>query len=216
VSRRARVPAALFALALAAASFPQRAAAQDGAGVFGVAAGVGYASAAPRAASSKASLSGGAVRGQLSYGITDSLRVAATGQIAWYESRRPIVSAEFTDETGATFTGTAYGDAFTRTRLQELGLGLIYTLDVLRVVPFLGAGAGSLRAVEEVSGRTRVDYDAVLWFEVGADLAISRHFSAGASAAFDVLLARHTEFTAQTTFLLRATVLLGPAKVGRE
>lgn len=216
MSRPAPIPAALVALALAAAPGAGAASGTDGAGVLGLEVGAGYSSATPRSASSKAALNGGAVRAIASFGVTDSLGILAAAQIAWYEPRQPIVAAEYTDENGEIVESTAYGDPFTRTRLQQLGLGLAYTLDVLWVVPFLRAGVASLRAVEEVRGAARVDYDAVLWLEVGADLAVARRFRVGASALFDVPLAGHTGFTAATGILLRAALLLGPAKVGAE
>jgi hypothetical protein len=214
VKARRAVP--LVACACAAAILPLGAAATEIEGPFGVEVGGGYANTAPRTAAYPNSLNGGAARARLSYDLTDALGVAAVAQISWFESRRPLVEIEYEDETGALVTGVAYGDAITRTRLQELGLGLIYALDVLRVVPFLSAGVSSLREVERAGSREVTGYDVVLWMEVGADLAVTERFRVGASAIFDLFLTERTELSGQTTFLVRAGVALGPAKAGRR
>ena len=85
---------------------------------------------------------------------------------------------------------------------------------MLRVVPFLAAGAASMRVVEETAGVERVDHDVVLRFEVGADFAAHERFWIGASAVFDFFLTQRSDFTAQTALLFRAAVVLGPAKLG--
>jgi hypothetical protein len=215
VIRRAKSSAvALAALLAAAALAPGNAGASEWEGVLGLEAGGGYSTASPRSASSPSALNGGAVRARLYYGLTDALGVAVTGQIAWLQDRRPVASIQYEDETGAMLSALGYGDVITRTRLQDLGGSLIYTLDVLRVVPFLAAGVASMRVVEEVAGAERVDHDVVLRFEIGADFAAHERFRIGASAVFDLFLTRHSDFTAQTAFLIRAAVVLGPAKLG--
>jgi hypothetical protein len=213
VTRRKRLGAELFAAAVATAALvPDRAVASEWEGVFGLEAGGGYAIAAPRTAAEPSALNGGALRARLFYGLTDALGVAVTGQIAWFEARRPVASIGSLDETGQVVSGLGYGDEITRTRLQDLGGSLIYTLDVLRVVPFLSAGVASMRTVEEDSAAVRVEHDLVLRFEVGADVAALDWFWIGASAVFDTFLTQRADFTAQTTFLVRASVVLGPAK----
>jgi hypothetical protein len=201
MTRRKRLGAALFAAAVATTALvPARAVASEWEGVFGLEAGGGYTVASPRTAAEPSALNGGAFRARLYYGLTDALGVAVTGQIAWFEARRPIVS------------GSGYGAEITRTRLQDLGGSFIYTLDVLRVVPFLSAGVASMRTVEEDSAAVRVEHDVVLRFEVGADVATLDWFWIGASAVFDTFLTQHADFTAQTTFLIRAAIVLGPGK----
>ena len=216
MTRRATPCALLAALLAAAALAPESIAASEWEGVFGLEAGGGYSLASLRSAASPGALNGGAVRARLFYGLTDALGVAATGQIAWFESRRPIATLEYEDETGAMATALGYGDEVTRTRLQDLGASFIYTLDVLRVVPFLAAGVASMRAVEEAAGVERVDHDVVLRFEIGADIAALEHFWIGASVVFDVFLTQRAEFTGQTAFLIRAAVVFGPAKLGHR
>jgi outer membrane protein W len=211
---RGRIHAAAAIAFACAALVCARAEASGFEGDLAVELGAGYANASLTSAASPSAPSGGALRGRISYGITDSLGVEATAQLAWYESRRPLLETEYTDDAGALVSGYAYGDEFARTRLQELGLGLVYALDVLRVVPYLGAGVSSLRAVEDVGGETDVDYDAALTFEVGADVALNEHVLVGAAAVFDVYLAQHTEFTGQTAILVRAAFAFSPGKVG--
>jgi hypothetical protein len=215
-ARRSAAAAWLVAAGATALLAPSRAAATDLDGLVGVEIGGGYANAAPKSASNPSALLGGAVRARISYGLTDAVGLVATGQIAWLQPRRPIVEVEYEDESGALVTGAAYGAEITRTRLQSLGLGIVYALDVLRVIPFLSAGIASVRAVEAADGEERVDYDAALWFEAGADWAIDDRFRIGASAIYDVLLAGHAELTADVELILRASVSFGPAKVGRR
>jgi hypothetical protein len=206
----------LAALGAAASLVPGGAVASEWEGVLGLEVGGGYGVASPRTNSAPSSLSGGAARARLFYGLTDALGVAITGQIAWYEARRPAVLIERQDETGALVSGMGYGDAITRTRLQDLGGSFIYTLDVLRVVPFLAAGVASMRTVEETAAVERVEHDVVLRFEIGADVATLDWFWIGASVVFDTFLTQRADFTAQTAFLIRAAVVIGPSEAKRR
>jgi hypothetical protein len=216
VSRRVAI--ALAAAAVAALAAPSVARAEEAAweGAIGLEAGGGYAIAAPRTAAAPSSLSGGAFRARIWYGLTDALGVAVTGQISWFQGRRPLSEIQYEDETGALVSGLGYGAAITQTRLQDLGGSLIYALDVLRVVPFLAAGVASLRAVETGAAGERIEHDVVLRFEIGVDVAALARFRIGASATFDTFLTQRADFTAQTAFLIRAAVVLGPAVLGRR
>ena len=210
-------PCAVLVAALAAAALaPESIAASEWEGVFGLEAGGGYTVASLRSAASPGSLNGGAVRARLFYGLTDWLGVAATGQIAWFEDRRPLATINYEDETGALMSALGYGGEITRTRLQDLGASFIYALDVLRVVPFLAAGVASMRAVEEAAGVERVEHDVVLRFEVGADIAAMERFWIGASVVFDIFLTQRAEISGQTAILIRAAVVLGPSKLGHR
>jgi len=212
---RATLGAALLAAAAATSVLvPDRAAAADWEGVFGLEVGGGYAVASPRTAATPSALNGGALRARLFYGFTDALGVAITGQMAWFEARRPVASIEYEDETGDLVTGMGYGDKVARTRLQDLGGSLVYTLDVLRVIPFLAAGVASMRTVEEAAAVERVEHDVVLRFEIGVDIAALDWFWIGASAVFDTFLTQRADFTAQTTILIRAAVVFGPDESG--
>jgi hypothetical protein len=212
VRRRCRT---VLAAALAVAALaPAGAAASEWEGLFGLEVGGGYAAASLRTAASPSVLSGGAVRARLSYGLTDALGVAATGQMAWYQSRRPIASIEYEDETGALVSALGYGAEVTDTELRDIGVSLVYALDVMRVVPFLGAGVASMQVLERSAGVLRVDHDVVLRFEIGADIAALPRFRIGASAVFDIFLTQRSELSAQTVILLRAAFVLGPAKLG--
>lgn len=191
----ARIRAALVAAAFAVAALvPDRAAASEWEGLLGVEVGGGYSIASPRAAAVPSSLNGGALRARLTYGLTDAFGLAITGQIAWFEHRRPV-------------SALGYGDEIARTRLQDLGGSIVYAVDVLRVVPFLAAGIASMRAVEECAGEERVEHDVVLRFEIGADFLALDWFKIGASAVFDMFLTQRADFTAQTTILIRAAVV---------
>jgi len=205
---------ALLALSCALLAFQRPAAAADFVGDCGIELGAGYANAALTSAASPSAPNGGAVRARISYGITDAFGVAAAAQISWLESRRPIVATEYEDDTGALVSGFAFGGEIARTRLQELGLGVVYALDILRVVPFVSAGVSSLRTVEEVDSAKTVDYDAVLWLEVGADLSLTEHILIGASAVFDLFLSDRTAFSGQTVLLVRAGFTFDLGKVG--
>jgi hypothetical protein len=204
----ARICAALVAAVFAVAALvPDRAAASDWEGLLGVEVGGGYSIASPSAAAVPSALNGGAFRARLTYGLTDAFGLAITGQLAWFEDRRPVSAFEYEDETGALVSSLGYGDAITRTRLQDLGGSIIYAVDVLRVVPFLAGGLASMRAVEECAGEERVEHDVVLRFEIGADVLALDWFKIGASVVFDMFLTQRADFTSQTTILIRAAVI---------
>ncbi|MCK9463535.1 MAG: outer membrane beta-barrel protein [Proteobacteria bacterium] len=203
-----RIRAALVAAAFAVVALvPEHAGASEWQGLFGVEVGGGYSIASPSKAAVPSSLNGGALRARLTYGLTDAFGLAITGQLAWFEHRRPVSALEYEDETGALVSALGYGDEIARTRLQDLGGSIIYAVDVLRVVPFLAAGIASMRAVEECAGEERVEHDVVLRFEIGADFLALDWFRIGASAVFDMFLTQRADFTAQTTILIRAAVV---------
>jgi hypothetical protein len=159
-----RAPALALACALAAAP----AAADEKEWVLAVHGGASLLHVAdPDRSNGDRSAWGGGGGLDVSYGVTDALALRATG----------------------TFTGQAIGaelDDMGRTVAPEgaaltwfAGLGLTYTIDILRVVPYLEFAVGALgRRVPTLTGDPWT-YDAAVQIGLGLDYLINRRVAVG-------------------------------------
>ncbi len=138
---------------------------------------------------------GGAV--QLAYGLTDSLALQLTGVATGHPYAGPVTvdGRLLGGSTLATFAATA---------------GIVYSLDVVRIVPFFeaGIGLGGAQVVGDAgTGSALVTFAATLG--LGADYLVTRRWAVGLAVRYYAFLTDITRVPLYLTVGPRVTVRWG-------
>ena len=115
-------------------------------------------------------LYGGGGSLDLAYGLTDALALRVTGAF----------TAHHIDKIGDAPAGTFLA--------YQAGVGLTYTLDILRLVPFFDVAIGLLGSVRPRGGGNEVNNQFGIQLGVGVDYLVTRRFSVGAVVRYHAYL----------------------------
>ncbi|MFO8074336.1 MAG: hypothetical protein R6V85_20935 [Polyangia bacterium] len=201
IARRVPVAPALSLLALVSLATPARALE----GELRLAAEGRYSQLLRRSASDPSLAHGGGPGIQLLYGLSDAWMVSAAGSLGWFAPWVPRIPTEIVNEEGERVPVLARGDRHDGILAAEMVLSVLYALDVMRVLPYFGAGVISARLGERRAGERFVDWEVGLRFEVGLDYDALEHISIGAAARFDTYFTTRSAYIGKNTFLARIT-----------
>ena len=107
---------------------------------------------------------GGSLRGRFRYGLTDAFAIAAI--IGWAGHAAP-----------------SNNDTHVMRNVFTVAVGVVYALDVMRVVPYAGVHVGAAFSSQEV-------HEAAFLVDIagGVDLSVTQSFSVGLEVAYQLLV----------------------------
>ena len=182
----------------------------------GVGAGGGFYQLQRRQISDPAAAYGGGTSLRLSYGLNDTFGVAAEIGAAWFGSYTPIVPIDATDEDGNPITTYLRGEPIDSLAVYDLALSLVYAIDVTRAVPYLAVGSISTRVSETRGDADVVDYEVGLRAEIGADITLVEHLTAGVAARLDTYFTDNSAYSGAVSIFLRLSFVWDLAELGHN
>ena len=161
------------------------------------------------------------------YGFTDSLGISVEVGRTWYQSysvESPKAGDQTDTDEGDGKEVSEEGDdeneeekteivSKRRPETTSLGLSIVYTLDVMRAMPFLSVGMAYVRIEEGMNEGQRVDYELGLRFCIGVEYMMSDRFALGVLGGYDRYITDTYEYGGRMAVVARISFVLGPAQV---
>ncbi|MCP4600551.1 MAG: outer membrane beta-barrel protein [Proteobacteria bacterium] len=193
---------------------------------FGIGVGGGYSATGRQGDDPPETVHGGTFGVHLTYGINDSWRISAEGNLDWHVpyviyvlDEVPVETDPGTDpgadqgidEEVEERTEVAYvkGPSVNRSISSSIALSVVYIVDVTHVVPFIGLGVTGIR-VDELLGETSLtNYELGIRLSVGVDYMLNNYIGLGAVLHSDYLVHGHSYFNTRLEIVARVTFFFG-------
>ncbi len=150
--------------------------------------------------------------------LSDTFGLALEGTATWYQGFAPApvpVPEDAEKEEGEEAAPPVDpGPSTTGITCRDLGLILVYAVDVWALVPQLAAGVVVARTNETRGDMSLIAWDLALRFEIGADYRLARRFATGLWATFDTTLTGASPWADRMSVALRFTIPLGGGNLG--
>jgi hypothetical protein len=176
-------------------------------GLLGTGIDAGYAMLLTRDVSSPGAVQGGMTRLRVFYGLTDWLAVEASGTVAFYAGYVPGIEVETTDSSGQTVVELQALPEVTHLRGDNLQVGLIYTFDIMRLLPYGAVGIGSNRMSWLAGANPFRAYDVTLRVALGLEWMATSFFWPGIAVETAIPLTDDAPFGSSTNLFFRATYI---------
>ena len=217
-----RVPVVVLALAGVLLPAP-RARAFEGGEVW-VSASGGWSRLSPIGGWDRPAVDGGGGGVRVMFVLSDTFGLALEGTATWYQGFAPAPIPAPKGEEAAADEGEEAappvdpGPSTTGITCRDLGLTLVYAIDVFALVPQIALGLAVARLSETRGDSSPVAWDLALRFDAGLDYRLARRLALGLWATFDTTIAGASPWAGRTAVTLRLTIPFGPgtAAAARE
>ncbi|HUT77722.1 MAG TPA: hypothetical protein VM285_08560 [Polyangia bacterium] len=215
-SRAIRAPVRALVLA-GVLLLPAAAFAFEGGEVW-VSASGGWSRLAPLGGGDRPGVDGGGGGVRVLFVLSDTFGLALEGTATWYQGFAPaaVLAPEGDDEKAAPPADP--GPSTTGITCRDLGLTLVYAIDVFALVPQIALGLAVARLSETREDVSLVAWDLALRFDAGLDYRLARRLALGLWATFDTTIAGASPWAGRTAVTLRLTIPFGrgPVSAPRE
>jgi hypothetical protein len=142
----------------------------------------------------------------LTYGITSFFGVDIEGAFDLHKDYQTLHEDVVENEDGTVGWAWIKGPKITKYYLTSWAASLVYALDVLRVVPYLTAGATGARIDRRWDGKHRADYEVGLRLGIGFDFGVFKYFGLGAIVFSDWYYKGTSNHNRRVAFMLRISL----------
>ncbi len=164
-----------------------------------------------------ATVDGGGFGVHLTYGFNESWGLCLEGNFDWHAPYTVYVLDEIADETeDETTVGYVEGATVERSFATSIALSVLYIVDVMRLMPYLGAGVIGARYNQKWGQTPIVGYDLGFRVTIGADFALLEYLSVGVVLHNDNYLVGNSDFYTRLEIMARVTFIFDVGKFGRE
>jgi hypothetical protein len=209
-----RVPVGV--LALAGVLLPAPTARAFEGGEVWVSASGGWSRLTPLGGWDRPAVDGGGGGARVMFALSDAFGLALEGSATRYRGFAPVpVPApeggnEGQGEGEEAAPPADPGPSTTGIACRDLGLTLVYALDVFALVPQIALGLAVARLSETRGDVSPAAWDLAVRFDIGADYRLARRAALGLWATFDTTVAGASPWSGRTAVTLRLTIPLGP------
>lgn len=176
-------------------------------GLLGTGLDIGYAVRPTESIVTPSAVHGGVGRLRLFYALTNWVGLEASGAATLYGGYVPGAEVAVIDAMGITTKELHALPRVTRLRSRDLHLGMVYFVDLLRLMPSLGIGVVATRLSWLTPEFLYRVYDVGLRVALHVDWRVTSFFWAGVGAESTIPLSRKAPYGATTGFVVRLTYL---------
>lgn len=175
------------------------------AGKLGLSADGGYSALPIRNYDNPSTAHGGLSRIRVFYGLNESFGLEFSGCMGWYGDFTPKERQDVENEEGELVNQWVPLSKVSSLRTQNINFALIYTFDIMKIIPYGTVGLGSTKTTFTQDSKEHNFYDVSLYLNLGLDYAATKHLWFGLVAEMNTPLTNDAPFKNSLNVLARFT-----------